>query len=57
MQKLTKQLQALKNMSDFARKSGIPRRTLDRIKLAQGEPSKTTQLALTAALKAYKEPK
>ena len=58
MKNLSKQLKALKNLSHFSVQSGIPRRTLERIK---AQPSHniapTTRIAIEGALKVYKEPK
>jgi DNA-binding phage protein len=47
-------LDRLDNLSDFSRVSGIPRRTLDRIKSGRGKPQKTTILSVMAALENYK---
>lgn len=42
------------DLTAFAEKSGIPRRTLERIRAdAEYQPSTTTRLALDAALKRY----
>ena len=52
---LHEQVRAIGNLLAFATKSGIPYRTLNRIKGAEHYPmSKTTELALSAALKRIK---
>jgi DNA-binding phage protein len=45
------------NLADFARRSGIHRRTLDRIKAGEANLNATTVLAIEAALKRYKPAK
>ena len=50
---LTARLCDVANLSEFARVSGIPSRTLDRVK-AGGTPSTVTSMAIEAALKKHK---
>lgn len=53
MKTLTARLRKIANLSEFARQSGIPRRTLDRIKGGNHAPATTTRLALEAALATF----
>ncbi len=58
MNTLIQQVKRIKNISEFAKKSGVPRRTLVRIKAykkAEEYPLRpTTRLALEGAIKKYK---
>jgi hypothetical protein len=52
MKNLIKRLQKIPNMSEFIRQSGLPRRTVDRLK-AGGNPSRGTMALLKPALEKY----
>ena len=58
MNTLIQQVKRIKNISEFATKSGVPRRTLVRIKAYEGEKEyplrPTTRLALEGAIKKHK---
>lgn len=56
MNTLIQQVKRIKNISEFAKKSGVPRRTLVRIRtFGDGYPIRpTTRLALEGALKKCK---
>lgn len=45
------------NVKHFCQQTGLPRRTIDKIKTEGYVPSRTTQTALHAALDGYKPPK
>lgn len=48
-------LRSIENVSAFAKASGIPRRTINRIRATPDHPmSATTRIALEAALKKHK---
>lgn len=55
-QSLSSRVREIKNLTDFAKRSGIPHRTLVRIKAARDNyaPSTTTRMALEAALNRFK---
>ena len=51
-QTIRAELQAL-NLAEFARLSGLSRRTLDRIRAGSGNPNPTTLIAIEVALKRW----
>ena len=56
MKTLQQQLNAVANLSHFVEKTGLPRRTLNRIR-AGAKTSTMTARAVSQALKTYKAPK